>query len=67
MDPKLRPSFSDIVRRLEEVLARLKVEEMQQEDLPPSLGGDTDKKTAANGSGKGARHRPGCAVIVVHT
>uniref|UniRef100_H2LC24 dual-specificity kinase n=1 Tax=Oryzias latipes TaxID=8090 RepID=H2LC24_ORYLA len=29
MDPKLRPSFQDIVRHLEEVLVQLKVEDMQ--------------------------------------
>uniref|UniRef100_A0A3Q3JJA6 Protein kinase domain-containing protein n=1 Tax=Monopterus albus TaxID=43700 RepID=A0A3Q3JJA6_MONAL len=31
MDPKLRPSFPDIVRHLEEFLARLKVEEMEHD------------------------------------
>uniref|UniRef100_A0A3B5B2Y8 dual-specificity kinase n=1 Tax=Stegastes partitus TaxID=144197 RepID=A0A3B5B2Y8_9TELE len=31
MDPKLRPSFPDTVRHLEEILARLKVEEMEHE------------------------------------
>lgn len=51
MDPKLRPSFSDIVKHLEEVLARLKVEELQREGV--SLSGDNDKKTMANGNGKG--------------
>lgn len=52
MDPKLRPSFSDIVKHLEEVLARLKVEELQREGAP--LSGDSDKKTTANGNSKGA-------------
>ncbi|XP_029970970.1 dual specificity testis-specific protein kinase 2 [Salarias fasciatus] len=42
MDPKLRPSFPDIVRHLEEIIARLKVEEMEQECVP--LGGENDKK-----------------------
>lgn len=43
MDPKLRPSFQDIVRHLEEIVARLKVEEMEHECVP--LSGDNDKKT----------------------
>ncbi|XP_076601828.1 dual specificity testis-specific protein kinase 2 [Chaetodon auriga] len=47
MDPKLRPSFPDIVRHLEEILARLKVEEMEQECV--QLSGDNDKKTIAKG------------------
>ncbi|XP_038573349.1 dual specificity testis-specific protein kinase 2 [Micropterus salmoides] len=46
MDPKLRPSFPDIVRHLEEILARLKVEEMH-ECVP--LSGDNDKKTIPKG------------------
>lgn len=51
MDPKLRPSFPDIVKYLEEVVVRLKVEEMQHEGV--SLSGDNDKKTTANGNSKG--------------
>ncbi len=47
MDPKLRPSFPDIVRNLEEILARLKVEEMEHECAP--LSGD-DKKSMPKGS-----------------
>ncbi|XP_035527216.1 dual specificity testis-specific protein kinase 2 isoform X1 [Morone saxatilis] len=47
MDPKLRPSFPDIVRNLEEILARLKVEEMQHECVP--LSGDNDKKSIPKG------------------
>ncbi|KAF1384087.1 hypothetical protein PFLUV_G00138640 [Perca fluviatilis] len=47
MDPKLRPSFPDIVRHLEEILARLKVEEMEHECVP--LSGDNDKKTIPKG------------------
>ncbi|XP_060940205.1 dual specificity testis-specific protein kinase 2 isoform X2 [Limanda limanda] len=47
MDPKLRPSFPDNVRHLEELVARLKVEEMEHECLP--LGGDNDKKTIPKG------------------
>lgn len=47
MDPKLRPSFPDIVKHLEEILARLKVEEMEHECVP--LSGDNDKKTIPKG------------------
>ncbi|KAM3604105.1 uncharacterized protein V6R79_006513 [Siganus canaliculatus] len=47
MDPKLRPSFPDIVKHLEEILARLKVEEMNNESVP--LIADTDKKTISKG------------------
>lgn len=48
MDPKLRPSFPDIVRHLEEILARLKVEQMAQECVPLSV--DNDKKTIPKGT-----------------
>ncbi|XP_067385267.1 dual specificity testis-specific protein kinase 2 isoform X2 [Channa argus] len=41
MDPKLRPSFTDIVRHLEEILPHLKVEEMEQECV--ELSEDNDK------------------------
>uniref|UniRef100_A0A3Q1EIJ7 Testis associated actin remodelling kinase 2 n=1 Tax=Acanthochromis polyacanthus TaxID=80966 RepID=A0A3Q1EIJ7_9TELE len=37
MDPKLRPSFPDIVRHLEEILAHLKVEEMEHERPSPKV------------------------------
>lgn len=47
MDPKLRPSFPDIVMHLEEILAHLKVEEMEHECVP--LSGDNDKKTIPKG------------------
>ncbi|XP_031726516.1 dual specificity testis-specific protein kinase 2 [Anarrhichthys ocellatus] len=47
MDPKLRPSFPDIVRHLEGVVAGLKVEEMEHECDP--LSGDNDKKTVSKG------------------
>ncbi|KAM4604654.1 dual specificity testis-specific protein kinase 2, partial [Polymixia lowei] len=47
MDPKLRPSFSDTVRRLEEILLQLKAEEVERDRLP--LGGDNDKKTIPKG------------------
>ncbi|XP_074508194.1 dual specificity testis-specific protein kinase 2 [Sebastes fasciatus] len=47
MDPKLRPSFPDNVKHLEEILARLKVEEMEHECVP--LSGENDKKTIPKG------------------
>ncbi|XP_008333172.1 dual specificity testis-specific protein kinase 2 [Cynoglossus semilaevis] len=40
MDPKLRPSFTEIVKYLEENLARLKAEEVEQECV--QLDGDND-------------------------
>lgn len=52
MDPKLRPSFQVIVRNLEEILARLKVEEMEHECVP--LSGDIDKKTIPKGNSTSA-------------
>lgn len=55
MDPKLRPSFPDIVKHLEEILARLKVDEMEHEGTP--LSGDNDKKTTPNGNSKGVMQR----------
>ena len=47
MDPKLRPSFPDSVRHLEEIFARLKVEAMEHECVP--LSGDNDKKSIPKG------------------
>uniref|UniRef100_A0A8C2ZNQ6 Testis associated actin remodelling kinase 2 n=1 Tax=Cyclopterus lumpus TaxID=8103 RepID=A0A8C2ZNQ6_CYCLU len=47
MDPKLRPSFPDIVRHFEGILAGLKADEMEHEC--DQLGGDNDKKTASKG------------------
>ncbi|XP_034559793.1 dual specificity testis-specific protein kinase 2 [Notolabrus celidotus] len=47
MDPKLRPSCQDIVRRLEEILARLKVEELVHECVPLSV--ENDKKNLPKG------------------
>lgn len=47
MDPKLRPSFPDIVRQLEDILAQLKVVEMENECV--SLGGDNEKKAIPKG------------------
>lgn len=60
MDPKLRPSFLDIVRDLEEILARLKVEEMEQEGVPLSV--DNDKKTIPKGTGAVSD----CAAVSCH-
>lgn len=54
MDPKLRPSFPDIVRQLEGILAGLKVEEMEHECDP--LGGDIDKKAASKGNDVSPRY-----------
>lgn len=48
MDPNLRPSFVEIVRHLEEILARLKVEQMEHERV--QLSGDNDKKTMPKGN-----------------
>uniref|UniRef100_UPI0037E73A60 dual specificity testis-specific protein kinase 2 isoform X2 n=1 Tax=Semicossyphus pulcher TaxID=241346 RepID=UPI0037E73A60 len=47
MDPKLRPSCPEIVRHLEEILARLKVEELVHECVPLSV--DNDKKSIPKG------------------
>lgn len=49
MDPKLRPSFPDNVQYLEEILAHLKFEEIEEDRVP--LGGDKDKKTIPKGNG----------------
>ncbi|XP_019963551.2 dual specificity testis-specific protein kinase 2 isoform X1 [Paralichthys olivaceus] len=56
MDPKLRPSFPDNVRHLEEILARLKVEEMEHECV--SLSGDNDKKTIPKGISPAVLSKP---------
>lgn len=48
MDPKLRPSFQDIVRHLEEVLVQLKVEDMQHACV--ALSGEADKKMIPKGT-----------------
>ncbi|XP_020318927.1 dual specificity testis-specific protein kinase 2 [Oncorhynchus kisutch] len=50
MDPKLRPSFPELVKRLEEILCRLKAEESGRERIP--LSGDNDKKTIPKGPGE---------------
>uniref|UniRef100_A0A1A8L041 dual-specificity kinase n=2 Tax=Nothobranchius TaxID=28779 RepID=A0A1A8L041_9TELE len=44
MDPKLRPSFPDIVRQLDEIFARLKVVEMEHE-----CSEDNEKKAITKG------------------
>ncbi|KAM9789346.1 dual specificity testis-specific protein kinase 2 [Neosynchiropus ocellatus] len=44
MDPSLRPSFTEIVRHLEEILARLKIQDMQCESER-----DIDKKIPSKG------------------
>lgn len=41
MDPKLRPSFPDIVKYLDGILVCLKLEEMEHRDA--KLSGDNDK------------------------
>lgn len=58
MDPKLRPSCPDIVRHLEEILVRLKVEEMEHECVP--LSGDNDKKMIPKGNGAAQNHTLWC-------
>lgn len=60
MDPKLRPSFPDIVMHLEEILARLKVEEMEHEGVP--LSGDNDKKTIPKGNSTAKK----CDAVICH-
>ncbi|XP_076837045.1 dual specificity testis-specific protein kinase 2 [Brachyhypopomus gauderio] len=47
MDPKLRPSFGDIVKRLEDIQRRLKAEEAERERLHPPA--ETEKKTVPKG------------------
>ncbi|XP_062375777.1 dual specificity testis-specific protein kinase 2 [Sardina pilchardus] len=49
MDPKLRPSFPDIVKRAEEMLGHLRVEEAERERIHPSV--EADKKTIPKGPG----------------
>lgn len=48
MDPKLRPSFPEIVRHLEEILAGLKVKATEHECVP--LSGDNDRRTIPKGN-----------------
>lgn len=47
MDPKLRPSFPDIVKRLEDVQRRLKAEEGERERI--HIPAEMDKKSIAKG------------------
>uniref|UniRef100_A0AAR2K9N1 dual-specificity kinase n=1 Tax=Pygocentrus nattereri TaxID=42514 RepID=A0AAR2K9N1_PYGNA len=47
MDPKLRPSFPDIVKRLEEIQRRLKAEDSERERL--HLPTEIEKKTIPKG------------------
>ncbi|XP_028832718.1 dual specificity testis-specific protein kinase 2 [Denticeps clupeoides] len=49
MDPKLRPSFPEIVKRLEDILCQLKVEEAERDRL--HLNSDMEKKTIPKGPG----------------
>lgn len=47
MDPKLRPSFPEIVKDLDGILVCLNLEDMEHRDAQP--GGDNDKKTIHKG------------------
>ncbi|XP_064197782.1 dual specificity testis-specific protein kinase 2 [Anguilla rostrata] len=49
MDPKMRPSFPEIAKKLEEIQSRMK-EESEREGL--HLGTDVDRKTLAKGPGE---------------
>nr|XP_006634797.1 PREDICTED: dual specificity testis-specific protein kinase 2 [Lepisosteus oculatus] len=51
MDPKLRPSFPEIVKVLEEILPRLKAEECERERLHLSAE-SIDRKTVVKGPGE---------------
>ncbi|KAJ3594394.1 hypothetical protein NHX12_003701 [Muraenolepis orangiensis] len=57
MDPKLRPSFPDIVGLLEELLCRVEVEEAEADRI--HLSEDGDKKSTAKEEGGLERHPPG--------
>ena len=48
MTPKLRPSFPDAVMHLEDILAKLKAEEMERDHV--SLGGDNEIKAMPKGN-----------------
>ncbi|XP_061097238.1 dual specificity testis-specific protein kinase 2 [Conger conger] len=50
MDPKLRPSFPEIVKTLEEIQSRPRLEESEREGL--HLSTDVDRKTLAKGPGE---------------
>ncbi|XP_067109262.1 dual specificity testis-specific protein kinase 2 [Osmerus mordax] len=47
MDPQLRPSFQELVKRLEVILSRLRAEEADRDRIP--LSGDNDKKSLPKG------------------
>lgn len=47
MDPKLRPSFPDIVKRLEDIQRRLKAEEAERERI--HIQAEMDKKSIPKG------------------
>lgn len=47
MDPKLRPSFPDIIKDLDGILVCLKLEDMEPRDA--KMSGDNDKKTIHKG------------------
>lgn len=47
MDPKLRPSFPDIVKRLEDIHRRLKAEDGERERI--HIPAEIDKKSIAKG------------------
>lgn len=51
MDPKLRPSFTDIVKRLEEIQKQLKADDSERERMLLTAG-EVDKKTMPKGPGE---------------
>lgn len=51
MDPKLRPSFPDIVKRLEEIQKKLKAEETERERMLLTAG-EVEKKSIPKGPGE---------------
>ncbi|XP_018609012.2 dual specificity testis-specific protein kinase 2 [Scleropages formosus] len=48
MDPKLRPSFPDIVNKLEEILARLQCQEVERERIHAGVA-DSERKAVSKG------------------
>ncbi|XP_053325985.1 dual specificity testis-specific protein kinase 2 [Spea bombifrons] len=52
MDPKLRPSFADIVKQLEELLNRMKSEEAENERLAASPDKDSKPVSITKGAGE---------------
>ncbi|KAK9979392.1 hypothetical protein ABG768_012823 [Culter alburnus] len=51
MDPKLRPSFPDIVKRLEEIQKKLKADDSERERMLLTAG-EVEKKPMAKGPGE---------------